>query len=44
MIGAILLLPHTPLHGMHGDDFIFNINWLKTDTQKPDESLLVVVI
>lgn len=29
---------------MHGDDFIFTINWLKTDTQKPDESLLVVVM
>lgn len=33
--------PHTLLHGMHGDDFIFTVNSLKTDTQKPDESLLV---
>ena len=29
---------------MHGDDFIFTINSLKTDTQKPNDSLHVVVM
>jgi hypothetical protein len=36
--------PPIHLHGMHRDDFIFTINWLKIDTQKQDESLPVVVI
>ena len=44
MIGAILLLPPYTSSWQAWDDFIFTINWLKRDTQKPDESLLVVVM